>query len=336
MDLSLNLSLGGYIGLFAAAAAVVVGAAAFLAKSGDVIALRTPLGRLWAGTLLLAGATSLPELVTNVTAVRIDAPSLAAGNIFGANMLNMATLSAMALLLGGRHLFQSVLPQQVTVAFLALAMTGAATVFAIVRLDVEVGVNIAGPLLILFYVAGSWVLKSASSGQDDAYEADEEEAGHSLRWGVLVFLACATAIFLSAPLLANAAEGIAAESGLSQSFVGVLLVSIVTTLPEMTATATALRIGAPDLALAGIYGSNAFNVMALGVADLAYTKGSVFAALDRSHTAAGLVACALIIMGTGQILTLRRAGRSPLAVPLSSAAIVALYVAGIFLVFQMG
>ena len=86
MDLSLNLSLGGYIGLFAVAAAVVVGAAAFLAKSGDVIALRTPMGRLWAGSLLLAGATSLPELVTNVTAVRIDAPSLAAGNIFGANM----------------------------------------------------------------------------------------------------------------------------------------------------------------------------------------------------------------------------------------------------------
>ncbi|PZC46998.1 MAG: cation:H+ antiporter [Chloroflexi bacterium] len=336
MDLSLNLSLGGYIGLFAVAAAVVVGAAAFLAKSGDVIALRTPMGRLWAGSLLLAGATSLPELVTNVTAVRIDAPSLAAGNIFGANMLNMATLSAMALLLGGRYLFQSIVPQQVFVAFLAIAMTGAATAFTIVRLDVVTGISIAGPLLIFLYIVASWVLKKVSSGEGDAYQEEAGEGEHTLRWGVLVFAACAAAIFLAAPLLANAANGIAAESGLSQSFVGVLMVSIVTTLPEMTATAMALRMGAPDLALAGIYGSNAFNVMALGIADIAYPKGSLFAALDSSHMVAGLIACGLIIMGTAQILMLRKGARSALATQLSSGSIVAVYVLGLYLVFRLG
>ena len=78
------------LGLFLLAAVLVVSSGVFLAKSGDVIADESGLGHVWVGSLLVAGATSLPELVTNVSAVRLDAPSLAAGNIFGANMLNMA------------------------------------------------------------------------------------------------------------------------------------------------------------------------------------------------------------------------------------------------------
>ena len=71
--------------LFLLASVVVIGGAVLLATSGDVIADKSRWGRLWVGTILIAGATSLPELVTTITAVMIDAPKLAGGNIFGAS-----------------------------------------------------------------------------------------------------------------------------------------------------------------------------------------------------------------------------------------------------------
>ena len=67
MELSLTASLG----LFALSALIVVVTATSMTKGADVIATQTKLGRLWVGSLLIAGATSLPELVANVTAVRI-------------------------------------------------------------------------------------------------------------------------------------------------------------------------------------------------------------------------------------------------------------------------
>ena len=80
---------------FVLSAAVIIVAAVSLAFCGDKIGSHSRLGRLWVGSILLAGTTSLPELVTTITAVRIGAPSLSWGNILGANMLNMATLSVM-------------------------------------------------------------------------------------------------------------------------------------------------------------------------------------------------------------------------------------------------
>ena len=92
--------------LFLGSAVVVVFSAIALAKSGDIIASNTRLGQLWVGLLLIAGATSLPELVTTITAVRLDNPGLAASTIMGANMINMAKLALIAGLLGGPYVYQ--------------------------------------------------------------------------------------------------------------------------------------------------------------------------------------------------------------------------------------
>ena len=121
--MELELSLATAIALFLGASAVVVFSAVMLARAGDVIAARTGLGHLWVGSLLIAGATSLPELVTNVTAVRIDNPGLAAGNILGANMLNVSNLAVIAAIFGGREIFRRLSKGQEYLAIVAFAMT---------------------------------------------------------------------------------------------------------------------------------------------------------------------------------------------------------------------
>ena len=75
--------------ILAGSAVVIVYAGTKLSRYGDDIADLTGLGRLWIGVVLMAAATSLPELFTTVSAAWIDAPDLAAGDLLGAGMANM-------------------------------------------------------------------------------------------------------------------------------------------------------------------------------------------------------------------------------------------------------
>ena len=114
--------------VFLASAGVVMFCGAKLAVYGDALASLTGLGRLFVGSLLVALATSLPELSTNISAVRLDPPNpeLAVGNVFGANMLNMFTMAAVALAFGGKRFLQQVAPEQGYLIVVAVVMTGAA------------------------------------------------------------------------------------------------------------------------------------------------------------------------------------------------------------------
>ncbi len=80
---------------FIISAAVVVVAAIKLAEYGDAISVRTRLGGMFIGTLLMAGATSLPELLTTINSLGQNVPSLAVGNVLGSNMFNMFLLAVL-------------------------------------------------------------------------------------------------------------------------------------------------------------------------------------------------------------------------------------------------
>ena len=320
------------LGLFSLAAAFVVTGGIGLALSGDVIAARTGWGQLWVGTLLVAGGTSLPELVTVVSAVRIDAPSLAAGDIFGANMLNMSNLVLLLAIFGGRNVFQRILPQQRLVAFFAIALTSVAFLFTLLGNETKWWAISPGAIAILVvYLIGSKIIQ-AKSGESE--EDETEEPTRSFRWALTVFTISAVVIFMAAPLLAKNADSIADRSGIAESFIGAVAVAFVTTLPELTTTATALRIGAHDLAVSNMYGSNAFNAAALGVADFFMPHESLFGRLDNSHIVAG--AFAILLMTLGLIQLLRRRTLQWLSVTEPSAGIiVALYLVGILLVLRL-
>lgn len=340
-----SITLPFAVGMFLFAALLVIGSGIFLATSGDIIAEKSGWGRVWVGSLLVAGATSLPELVTNVTAVLLDSPALAAGNIFGANMLNMATLSFLVILLGGSQVFVKLLPLQVWVAGVALVMTTLATLMAVIGPEFKLfGIPPTAVIILGAYVICSRILRNRSSSDDEDEpledkeeheEEDDDDGEHSLKWGVIVFSIASVIIFMAAPMLAFSSQQMAIITGVSEGFVGVLAVAIVTTLPEFTSAATAFRIGAPDLGVSAFFGSNAFNVAALGVADLAYTKGHLYASLDTSHVAAGLFAILLMSLAMFQLATRRHMAPFSLTQP-SPVAIIVVYVIGLFIVFNLG
>ncbi len=331
----MELSLTVAIGLFLGAAVVIVVAASFLTAAADVIATRMGLGRLWVGSLLLAGATSLPELVTAVAAALGGSTELAAGNILGANMLNVSNLAILLALFGGREVFRQLAPQQSWVAGSAILLTAMATVFAATQINFKLlAISVPAVAIIVVYVVISRILRQFSMEAEESAE-EEEESAHSLAWGWLVFTAAAAAVFVSGPALAISAEGIAEATGIGSSFVGVLALAVVTTLPELTTTLAAFRMKAYDLGFANMYGTNSFNIVALAAADLAYTDGSLYDFENAAGTvAAGVFALLLMSLGLLQ-LKLRRPLKQFSLIEPSPPLFVGLYLIGLAVVFQL-
>ena len=288
--------------VFAASAVVVIISGIFLAKYGDALAELMGWGRLWVGTILVALATSLPELVTNLTAVIRDDPELAGGNILGANMVNMFTLAAAGLVLGGAFFFRRMSPEQKYLALVALALTGLAVLFAGIGPDLSVGKVGLGSLLILILYLAGMRLVYVKRPQDEASGDEGSGTGPTLRQAWTYFGLASLAVIGAAVALAWSADQIADSTGLSGGFVGVVGVALVTTMPEATTTIAAMRFNAVDLAIGGLYGSCAFNVLVLALVDPFYRGGVLLNSLENTHMAAGVAAVILMSMGLTQIL----------------------------------
>ena len=327
MDLTLALIV------FFGTAIVVVSAARFLVSSGDVIAIKTGWGHVWVGALLLAGATSLPELVATSTAALLGNAGMAGGNVFGSNMLNMTILTLALGILGGGLVLQKIRPQQQRVAFFATLLTILALAMAALKLDVKWWiVSPAALIIIALYVAGSWRLFTESS---DAEEDNEETTERSLRWGWTVFAISSAVIFVSTYFMTDSADDIAEITGIGGSFIGVLALAFVTSLPEVSTSMAALRQNAPDLAVSNLFGSNTFNVLVLAVADFFYADGSIFGNMDNGALIAGLLATLIMALCVWMLLLKKPVKLLSFTRP-SMALITALYGAGLFLVFYLG
>ncbi|MBP90016.1 MAG: hypothetical protein CMJ64_25465 [Planctomycetaceae bacterium] len=111
------------------------------------------------------------------------------------------------------------------------------------------------------------------------------------------FILAAAVIFVAAPFLADAAGQLAELSGLGGTFIGTTLVALATSLPELVATLTAVRMGAYDLAIGNIFGSNAFNMLLLLPLDLAF-PGALLASVSTTHA----LTCFAVILITAIVL----------------------------------
>jgi cation:H+ antiporter len=324
--------------IFLASSAVVVLAAIKLAEYGDVIAVRTGLGGLLIGTILLAGATSLPELIASFSAFRIGAPGLAAGNFFGSNLVNMFVLALVDLLNHQVPLLRSHAITQTLTAALAATMTALASIFVLADIDVVVGwVSIESLILIVLYFGGVWLVQQEgklAAGTAGAVPMEPAPEFPSLRRGVAGFSVATLVLLLSVPLLVGAASDIATQTGMGDSFVGTALLSVVTSLPELLAAWAAVRIGAVELAVGNLFGSSVFNMLGLGLADFFYFRGSFLSDIDNDFALVGLLGVLLTMMAL--LGNIARVERKFLFIEVDALAIIVVYFLSMFLLYQHG
>jgi len=302
-----------WVAVFLVAAGVVAAAGVVLARSGDQIATQTGLGGLLVGMLLMAGATSLPEIATDMSAALEGAPDLAVGDLFGSSMANMAILAIIDLVHRGR-VWPSVGLGHARLASVAIGLTSVAVLAILVPSGIAIGwVGLDTLFIVAAYVAAAaWMSRSRGEGNRAREESGEilaptgwsgpVEARHSLRYEFARFGAAALVILVAAPFLALSGKGIADVTGIGQTFVGVVLLAITTSLPELVASLAAVRIGAYDLAVGNLFGSNALNMTILFAADLAYLPGPILAAVDPGQVVAGVGAILLMAIALAAVV----------------------------------
>ena len=325
-----------YIFAFLASAAIVVAAGAALTRAADTIAEATGLGRAWIGAVLLAGATSLPELATDVAAVRMHAPNLAAGDLFGSSLANMLILAVIDQLSRQGSVLRSAAIENGLIACLAIILNTLGALFVLTQSRTTVlGVSPESVLLLLVYLAGTRAVYRNGVRHAEALASaappQGRAAAHSLKRAVVVFAGGAVVILTVSPALAWSAKHIAEISGLGNTFVGTWLLGLSTSLPELVTSFAAVRMGAFDLAVGNLFGSNSFNMVIFLILDLASPSGSIFAGLSPAHAISGTLAVVLMSLGLASILY--RAERRFFMVEPDSALMLVAYALSIWILY---
>ncbi|HSL11062.1 MAG TPA: hypothetical protein VLA82_07080 [Actinomycetota bacterium] len=312
----MDLPLWQWLAVFAGAAGILVWAGTRLAAAGDEIATKTGLGGLLVGALLTSAATSLPELVTDVSAVVNDAPSLAIGDLFGSSMANMAILAIIDLV-ARRRVWPTVELGHARVAAVAIVLTSLAVLGVVTPSGPAIGwigldtVAIAG----IYVGAVAWFRRARGAATVDpsggvavgseiptATGWSAAGGGGDVRPAAIRFGVAAAVVFAVGPVVAISGEGIAETSGLGVTFVGAAFLAVATSLPELVASLAAVRIGAYDLAVGNLFGSNAVNMAMLVLIDAAYLDGPLLGAAGSVEIVAGVGAILLMAVALAAVV----------------------------------
>lgn len=322
---------------FLTLAAIVAGAGTVLARAADAIADATGLGRLLVGSVLLAAATSLPELAVDVAAVRAGHADLAAGDLLGSSLMNLLILAGFDLCRrNGRKMLSREAASHALSATLAIAVTGLAgcAILTAGRLPAVSVFGIGGwswAILVAYLLGARMLFIDQRISARLAPDQMPQEQGDIWRPGA-IFLCAAAVLVTAGPCLAAVGAELADRSGLGGTFVGTTLVALTTSLPELVASLAAIRLGAIDLAIGNVFGSNAFNMIMFVPLDAA-CPGSLFQAVSSAHAVtafAVIVATAIAVLG--QLYHVER--RLPLIEP-DALLVILVIVGALGLVFQL-
>ncbi len=329
----------------AAAAAIILVASTRLARSADVISEKTGLGRSFVGVVLLATATSLPELGTGVGAIAIvGAPDLAAGDAFGSNLVNLLII-ALADICWRRG---PVLAGCTMVAALAGMLGMAVIAITVIALLVHAStqwfsgwhVSPFTIVLALTFVAAMYLLyrtdRSGSGPDGSPDRSPDQYASTSLARAGAVYAVSASVVIAAAVWLAHTGEGITHAMGWDASFVGTQFLAVGTSLPELATSFAALRIGAPALAIGNLLGSNLFNMgFVLTVDDLVLAGAPLWSAIAPVHAVTAVFAILMTTVVVVPLAARRTESRGQRLTP-EAGALLVLYAVASVMVFALG
>ncbi len=309
-----TLSLPVTVALFCGAALVIGVIGSRLSRVADTLADSTGLGEAIAGALFLGATTSLPGIVTSVTAALENHPQLAMSNAIGgiaAQTVFLAIADIAYRQANLEHAAASVSNMlQGTLLIILLAIPLLATNSPPISV---LGIHPASPLMVAVYLYGlrmasqarshqMWYPHKTAETQSDVPDPDATSDPLGLLWvrfGVLAIL-----LGGAGWLVATTGMHIAAQSGLSETAVGGFFTAIATSLPELVTAIAAVRQGSQTLAVGGIIGGNAFDTLFAAVADVAYRPGSIYHAMTPHQ--GFLIALTIMMIGVLLMGLIRR------------------------------
>jgi cation:H+ antiporter len=319
----------------------VIFAAKQLSQTADVLAEKTGLGRTWVSTILLVCVTSLPKLATGTSAILVfNSPNLAVGGILGSCLFNLLILPILDILTGTEPLLKRAQLSHGLAASLGCVMLGVAAsgmLLAKANIDLTVGwVDIFSISLILLYLVSTQAIaKFESRRRAEVLQAEVQELQYQ---HITRSQACWQFIFLSVMTvtlgvwLAFLGNRIAEATGLSKSFIGSILLATVTSLPEVLASITAVRLNALDLAVSNIFGSNIFNLAILAILDFVYIRGNLWLNINPIHIFTCIVAMIMTSIAISGLIY-HAVSRSRTYLTWDGLAVILLYISGMYVIY---
>ncbi len=250
------------------------------------------------GMVVVGFGTSAPEMVVSAISASEGSPGLALGNAFGSNITNIALILGITAIISPVAVHSKVLRQELPM--LCVATLVAAWVF----LDGELSRVDAVVLLVLFLALMAWTIFQGLRHREDALDAEmaSEIAAHpmplsrSVVWLVIGILL----LIISSRVLVWGAVEVAAYFGVSDLIIGLTVVAVGTSLPELAASVMSARRGEHDLALGNVIGSNLFNTLAVvGIAGVIFPAAIEPELISRDLPVVGALTFSLFVIGFG-------------------------------------
>lgn len=246
--------------LLIAGLVLLVTAAHFLVKGASNIATRFGISPLIIGLTIVAFGTSMPEMLVTLTAGLQNNADLAIANVVGSNIANVLLILGVAAIIRplpvGNSTIVSEIPFSLTAALLVGFLANAALFsdrheLSISRLD-------GGMLLFFFLLFVLYIFKSAREGDSTA---SASTAGQTFWVPVAQVLAGIFGLYFGGQWVVDGSTGLAREWGIDDALIGLTIVAIGTSAPELAASAVAAYRNQTDIAVGNVVGSNIFNLL---------------------------------------------------------------------------
>ncbi|MGO2341094.1 MAG: calcium/sodium antiporter [Psychrobacter sp.] len=264
------------------------------------------------GVIILGLGTSAPEMVVSVLAALNGNPELALGNAYGSNIINIALVLGATVLISPIIIHKGIIKRDLPILLLITAL--AAWQLRDGRLDLTDGLILLAMLII---VLGIQIVLSLREGNSENKEGTAESANDAelmhtslIRGLGSLFIGLSMLVASSQAIVWGAVE-LATLWGLSELVIGLTIVAVGTSLPELVASLSAARKGEHDMALGNIIGSNIFNT--LGVVGLAALIAPITAnpiILSRDILTMGIITLLLAVLCVFAFITKRPFGRA--------------------------
>jgi cation:H+ antiporter len=327
---------------FAVCALLIGIAGPQLSRNGDIIADRSGLSSNWIGLILLGTITSLPELATGVTSVTVAAvPNIAIGDALGSVVFNLAILAVADAFARGAPLYREADEGHILAAGWGVVMVGFIGLSLIIAGQGTVAaigpVGVYTPIILGLYVLAVRSVFTYERSQRESFveEAAERYPGVTLEAAIRRFAIAGAVVVAAGIALPYAGAALADAMGWRKTFVGSLFVAGATSLPELVVTIAALRLGAANLAIANLLGSNLFDVLVIAIDDVAYPGAPLLSAVSPAHAASaasGAIMSGLVIVS----LLYRPAGRVFGTIGWTSLALFVIYLFNNYVLFLHG
>jgi len=245
--------------LFAIGFVMLAKGADVLVSGASAIARRFNISEMVVGLTIVSMGTSMPELIVNVLASLKGQPDLAIGNIFGSNVANVLLIIGITAIICPLPLRRSTILSEIPFSLIATLLVGFLANVAIFQNKPTMMITrTEGLVLLFFFLLFMAYIFIAKTNKDPEIQ---DSPSMSMPKAVIFVLIGIFALFLGGKWVVDGAVNIAQYFGLSESFIGLTIVAIGTSLPELVTSVLAAYRKNIDIAVGNVIGSNIFNLL---------------------------------------------------------------------------